>query len=373
MINSTNRPEYNAPSPPGDSARLAVMTSAGAGSRASAANLSTALAKRGKHVCLITTDSLSHNKPALSGQDRGSPLEDLLAGRKVLAEILFDGSAGTQILPAGNTFSNFFNLDEVQKKLLVDLLAHLEAAFDYLIVEAAAEADKGSLELYQAAPLILLTITPEADSLTKAFSLLRALKRKYTDQPIHVIVDMAGSLPNAHDAYKKLQHAASKYLQMDPHYLGYSPSPQPLQGLAEPARCTADSPPPDPHAAHYLGAITDRFCAITEMIVPMTCLSHHFSELCSAQRRAEESIQSAASAAEIKTAKIAETQAQSTHHNPGGWHERLSDRIALYDAVHYAAMLAERESNREKPGISAADAEAAGFASPVNGDKNTIE
>lgn len=312
------------------------MTGAGPSSRASAANLSTALVKRGKHVCLITTDSPSGNKPAVPGQNRGLPLQELLAGRKVLAEILLDGSAGTHILSAGNTFSNFFLMDSVQQNSLVEMLSQLEETFDYLILEATAEADKGSLQLFQAAPLVLLTITPEADSLTKAFSLLRALKRSYEEQPIHVIVDRAGNLPDAHDTFKKLQHAAAKYLQMNPHYLGYFPSPPQQQ-----QRSFA----PEPHSDHYLEAIVDRFCSIQEMIVPTTSLSGYFDALCSAQKLSEESINSA-SEADIKTAKGAEARALPKLNNPGGWHERLNDRIALYDAIHYASKLAERESNR---------------------------
>ncbi|MCB1872419.1 MAG: hypothetical protein KDI49_10525 [Gammaproteobacteria bacterium] len=335
MNYTTDRPEIGAPAPHDGAARVAVMNSTGTNSRGSAANLSTALAKQGKHVCLITADNAVGNKPAVPGQAQGLSLQELLAGRKVLAEILLDGPAGCQILSTGNTFSNFLLMNGAEQILLVELLSQLEEAFDYLIVETAADTDKGSLQLFQAAPLILLTITPEAESLTKAFSLLRALKRNYAEQPIHVIVEKAGNLPDAHGTFKKLQHAAMKYLQMNPHYLGYFPAPQPQQG----------SLAPDPHSDHYLEAIADRCCSILETIAPTASLSHHFDELRSAQKLTDESMASAPEA-DGKIARSAETRTLSTPYNPGGWHERLNDRIALFDAIHYAGMLAERESER---------------------------
>ena len=232
-------------------------------------------------------------------------------------------------------------MDEIQQKVLVDLLAQLETAFEYLIVETTAEADNGLFHIYQAAQLILLTITPEADSLTQAFTLLRTLKRQYEDQPVHVIVDMAANLPNAHDTFKKLRHAASKYLQIEPHYLGYFPSQQPLQVSLEPGLAAA-SFHPDALSDHHFEAIAGRFCAIAETIVPLTCLSRHFGRLCSAMKTTEGSIASA-SAPDIKKAEIPTPGAR---RDQEGWPERSTGIIALYDAAHYAALLAKREAQQ---------------------------
>ena len=344
MNNTMMKRDINASSPPEGAARLVAMTSTGVNNHAIAANLSIALGKREKHVCLITTDCPSGNNPSLPGQNLESPLEDLLSGRKDLAETLLEGSPGTQILPVGSTFTNFPRMNGTQQRGLVELLIQLETAFDYLIVETAAEADGGLLELYQAAHFLLLIVTPEADSLTSAFSLLRAFKREHEDQPVHIIVDMAANLPNAHDIYKKLSRAAAKYLQMEAHYLGYFRSRQPLQGSVE-SRLAAANLYPDSLSVHQFEAIADRFCAIAETIVPSTSLSRHFSALCSAQITAGERIESA-SPAETETAETTETLTLKTAHDPGAWQAGSSDRISLYDAVHYAGMLAKREAQQ---------------------------
>jgi len=336
MDNIAVTQDFNDSCPDGGTARLAAMTSVGMNSRATAANLSIALAGRGKHVCLITTD------PA-SGNSRGAPLEELFAGRKLLAEILSDDRSGTQTLSVGSAFANFFHMDGNRQQMLVELLTELESAFDYLIVETASEADEGLLRLYQSVPVVLLALTPEADSLTSAFSLLRALKRQQIEPLIHVIVEMAGNLPDAHDTFKKLQHAASKYLQLEPHYLGYLPARQPVQSCAEQNPTVAASCHPDSITASQWDAIVERFCAIAETVLPVTSLSAHFSELCSECQLTDEESDSTF-AADIGMVESAERPALSTPYNPGGWHERLSDRIALYDAAHYASMLATREA-----------------------------
>ena len=344
MNNTINRQNINDLSPSTGPARQALIANIGANNRAIAANLSIALARRRKHVCLIAADSPSSNSSLLPEQSRRSPLEELLAGRKVLTEVLRDGPAGIRILSAGLTFTNFFHMAGTEQVMLVELLAHLETAFDYIIVETGPEADNGLLQLYQSIPLILLTITPEADSLTSAFSLLRALRSQTKNQPIHIIVDMAENLPNAHETFKKIKLAASKYLQIEPHYLGYFPSPQPLQGSVKRTLTPTDFYP-DSQTESHMDAIADRFFAIAERTIPLTGLSHHFSELCSKRKLTAESVKFA-SEQESKAAESAQKLPLCTPHNPGGWHERLNDRIALYDAVHYASMLAKREAKQ---------------------------
>lgn len=342
LNNTTNRQDFNDSSPHGEAARLVAMVSVGNTKHPTAANLSIALARRGKHVCLITTSTPSGNNPLRSGQNRKSPLGELLTGQKLLAEVLSEGPSGTHVLPAENVFASFFHLEEAEQRVLVELLTELEEEFDYIIVEAVSEAEKSLLQICQAAPLILMSITPDADSLTSAFSLLQALKRQYKDQPIHIIVEMAENLPRAHDTFKKIRHAASKYLQMEPHYLGHLPFPQPPQIERNLA---AASFHPDSLNGGQLDAIADRFCTIADMITPLTSLSHHFGELCSKQKILEESADTA-SVPGIKKAESTKIPALSTHHNPAGWHVRLSDRMALYDAVHYASMLGEKEKQK---------------------------
>ncbi len=330
-------------------ARLAVITSTGADSYScgSAANLSIALAKRGKHVCLITTHGPTDNNPKLSGQHLEASLEELLTGQKVLAEILHDGPERIQVLPTGNTLANFCHLDDVQQKLLIETLIQLEAAFDYLIIEITAEIDEGLLQLLRAAPLILLAITPDAASLTRAFSVLRALKRYYDDQPVHVIVGKVENLPNAHNTFKKLQHAASKYLQIEPQYVGFLPLERPLCNLTEQGLTKAKSHP-DMLIDRYFKAITDRFCVAAEFIDSPTHLSNHFSEIHAAQQPFEKNNKSIA-APNIVNAEKREGSTPSNQNRPGQSYEELAVVNGLYDAVRYAGLLAESEARLEAP------------------------
>jgi len=345
MVITENKPYFNRLGPQSGGARVAVTASTGANNRPVAANLSIALAKRGKHVCLITTDNPFSSNAALTDQSWESPLEDLLNGKKLLAEILSDGSAGIQLLPVGNAFTNFFRMDGAKQKLLIELLAQLEAAFDYLIVETAAMADNGPLSIYQAAPLVLLSITPEADSLTSAFSLLRALRRQDEIPAVHIIVDLAASLPSAHDTFKNLSHAASKYLQIELQYLGYLTAQQPLQRLAKKDQA-ATNLYADSATDRYLNAIAERFCAIEEEMAPSTRLSRYFGEFCTNQKTAAERSRSAPiSAAEPAERGYEETASNS--HEPGQGQEWVSGRADLFAAIHYAGILAEREANQE--------------------------
>lgn len=197
MARNIERPEINDSNLADNHAIVAVVTSTGKSGHSIAANFSTALARREKRACLITTE----NNSIQSEQNSDSPLEGLLNEQNVLAEMLFDGAGGVQILPAGNIFSHFPRMGKMKQELLINLLATLEAAFDYVIVDVPAEADKELLHLFKVAP-ILLSVTPQADALTTAFELLRQLKHKGVDNPIQIVVENATSLPHAHESFK---------------------------------------------------------------------------------------------------------------------------------------------------------------------------
>ena len=253
-----------------------------------------------------------------------------------LAEALFDGAPApdTSDTACRRHICQFYRLQESEQSKFVELLVQLESVFDFIVVDAANETNDGLRHLCQSAPLILLTITPEADSLTSAFSLLRAIKREYKNQPIHIIVDLAENLPHAHDSFKRLQHAASKYLQIEPHYLGHFTSSQPQQGSSQ-RNLNATKLHPDTLTESQTEAIADRFCAISETLIPSTCLSRHFGELCFKGKNRQSDI-----SASVRDSKSTEVQRLTAPHIPVAG-DRLSDRIALFDAIHFASMLGE--------------------------------
>jgi len=340
MVRNIETPEFKDSNLAGHHAIATVLTSAGKNSRSIAVNLSTALGKREKQVCLITT------APG-SGQSEQYPdnsLEELLTEQKALADILVDGAEGTRILSAGSIFARFSQMGKIKQELLIDLLAKLEAAFDYVIVEAHANAVKELVHLFKALPL-LLCIKPQADSLTAAFELMRQLKHQTIDQPIQVLVEMATDLPHAHDTFKKLRLALAKYLQLEAHYLGYLPRPQ-LVPNPIPSSTSAEHISSALYTWNHLDSLVDRFCALHQGSSATPSLSHYYQRLCCTDQSGDIPAARLAMPTPIEKAGDPCEAEPRTGSSPVQEQIWFSDRAALLAAIHYASLLANRETRR---------------------------
>ena len=184
-------------------------------------NLGLMLASRGKRVCIFDADTNLANINILLNISTSFTLEHLLSGSKRIDEILIQGPAGIQIVPAASGIAEFVYLTKTQQERLIAALKHLESSFDYVLIDTAAGISESVLTFLQASPLTLMTITTEPTSLTDTFSLLKVLKRKGFNHPVFVVVNMAPNPSVAKNVYKRFNSVVSKYLQLELHYLGY--------------------------------------------------------------------------------------------------------------------------------------------------------
>ena len=220
-----NRPvPQQKPSPAQHSAARVIAISSGKGGVGKtniATNLGITLASQGKKVCIFDADTNLANINILLNINPPYTLQHLLNGEKEIEEILVNGPAGLQIVPAASGIAEFIELDRIQQERLVSALKQLESHFDYLLIDTAAGISDSVLNFLQATPYTILIITPEPTSLTDAFSLIKVLKQRSLNQTFFVIVNMATSASNATAIYKRFKAAVAKYLQQHIHILGY--------------------------------------------------------------------------------------------------------------------------------------------------------
>lgn len=193
----------------------------GVGKTTLATNLSFALAKGDKRVCIFDADVSLANVNILLGLTPKRTLVDYVSGEVDIDDVLIDAPASVKIIPGGGRVDEFIHLNERQQLRLLDGLRRLESAFDYLVVDTAAGLSESQLQLIQAAPFVLVTITEEPTSLTDAFSLLKVLKRRGFSRPVLVVVNMATSSGTAQATFRRFKDAAFLYLKLTVHYLGY--------------------------------------------------------------------------------------------------------------------------------------------------------
>ncbi|MFC1603062.1 MinD/ParA family protein [Pseudomonadota bacterium] len=193
----------------------------GVGKTNIATNLGITLASSGKKVCIFDADTNLANINILLNINPPHTLQQVLNGEKKIEEILVNGPAGLQIVPAASGIAEFIELDRTQQERLLSALKQLESHFDYLLIDTAAGISNPVLHFLQAAPYRILIITPEPTSLTDAFSLIKVLKQRGLEQPFFTIVNMATSAADASAVYRRFKSAVAKYLQQHVRLLGY--------------------------------------------------------------------------------------------------------------------------------------------------------
>jgi flagellar biosynthesis protein FlhG len=106
---------------------------------------------------------------------------------------------------------------------LTEALKTLESRYDYLIMDTGAGVGDTVLSFVQAAQQSIVVISPEPTSLTDAFSLIKVLKNRGIDKPLHILVNMALNRENSLEVFHRFENAVTKYLQKKVNYLGYIP------------------------------------------------------------------------------------------------------------------------------------------------------
>lgn len=224
QINPLSAENARAPEPSLPTKVIAITSGkGGVGKTNITSNLGIALASRGARVCIFDADTSLANINVLMGLNPAYTLEHLLRGEKAIDEIILDGPKGVKIIPAASGIASYCTLNAQQRQKLLDMLAELEARFDYLLIDTAAGIGDTVLSFVRSAQYTILVISPEPTSLTDAFALLRVLKRSGLEQPIYVLVNMVQNYANSIEVFKRFETAAGKYLQSKVHYLGYIP------------------------------------------------------------------------------------------------------------------------------------------------------
>jgi len=212
-------------------ARVLAVTSGkgGVGKSNISTNLAIALARTRKRVCVFDADTGLANVNVLLDLRPRYTLEHLLNGEAGIDDIVLRAPGDIDIVPAASGIASLTRLDMTQQGRLLDALRHLEARYDYLIVDTAAGIGDTVTLFLHSVQHCLLIVTPEPTSLTDAFALLKVLHRQRCDTTVHVLTNRVDSYRTSVDVYKRLANAAERYLGSRPEYLGYIPDDDSLR------------------------------------------------------------------------------------------------------------------------------------------------
>ena len=205
--------------------RVITVTSGkgGVGKTNVVANLAVGLARTGKRVLVLDADLGLGNIDVLLGLVPRYTLEDVLCGSRRLSDIVLQGPADIQVLPAGSGLPHLTSMTDAQQLILQTELEHIADTAEVLLIDTGAGVSPNVTYFASAAQETIVIISPEPTSLTDAYALMKVLCRQHRERRFKVLVNMVKSQREATQTFRKLDVAAERFLDIRLEYMGFIP------------------------------------------------------------------------------------------------------------------------------------------------------
>jgi len=187
------------------------------------ANLAVGLARAGKRVLVLDADLGLGNIDVLLGLVPRYTLEHVLCGSRHLSDIIIQGPAGIQVLPAGSGLPQLTSLTDSQQLILQTELEQIAGTVEILLIDTGTGVSPNVTYFASAAQETIVVISPEPTSLTDAYALMKVLGRQHRECRFKVLVNMVKSQRAATQTFRKLDVAAERFLNINLEYLGFIP------------------------------------------------------------------------------------------------------------------------------------------------------
>ncbi len=209
------------------SLRVIAVTSGkgGVGKSNIVVNLGLAMARLGKKVLLIDADLGLANLDILLGLTPRFNINDLLALRRTMSEVLVQGPGGIKILPASSGIPELADLDEYQKLFLLNELDNYSEQLDVVLIDTGAGISRNVLFFNIAALERIVVANNEPTSITDAYALMKILVTKYGEKRFKLLVNGLSHHREGEAVYRTMLKVMERFLGRDIslEYLGVIP------------------------------------------------------------------------------------------------------------------------------------------------------
>ena len=207
-------------------------------------NLALALGQLKRKVMVMDTDLGLGDINILLGKSPAGSIKNLLAGEKLLTQIIYRGPGGISILPTSSDSNQDVNLDESQKAIFLNELDLIGKKNDLLLIDTGTGISSNVLFFNLIAHDSLVVTTPEATSIANASRLIRAVGLKNQKKHFLIVVNLVQDGREAKEAFRELCRTTDQFATiLSIGYLGYVPHDQLLPIAAEKQSLVLDSFP----------------------------------------------------------------------------------------------------------------------------------
>lgn len=228
----------------------------GVGKSNLAVNLAAAIAAR-RSTCLLDADLGLANADLLCGLSPGATLEDVVHGRRRLADVMTVAPGGFRLLPGASGVASVANLAPAARRELVIQLAGLERSFDVLLVDTGAGIGANAMAFTLAADSALVVVTPEPTSITDAYGAIKTIAAKVARPRLRIAVNMAANEAEGSEVFRRLDRVSRHFLSLPLELAGIVPLDEAVRESVR-KRVPFLVHAPDAPASRAVRAIADR-------------------------------------------------------------------------------------------------------------------
>jgi len=200
----------------------------GVGKSLIALNLALELGARGLRVLLVDLDLSLSDQRSLLGIEASASLEHYFCGEASLRDCLLSAGVNVELLAGANGNHSMAQLSDRARARFLEDLASFGESYDLILCDGAAGIGADTLQFAAQADHVLLVTTPDPTALTDAYGLLKALHAigesgtREVPTP-EVLVNLAGSVEEAHACARRLSSVAERFLARSPKLAGWMP------------------------------------------------------------------------------------------------------------------------------------------------------
>ncbi len=208
-------------------ARIVTVTSGkgGVGKTTLVANLGLELARLGRRVLLLDGDLGLANLAILFNQAPKRTLEDALAGRCAVEDVVHEVCEGLGLIPSATGVARLAEIEPAARAALLGEIARLSAEADLLIIDTGAGIGATVQELIGLADRAFLVTTHEPTALSDAYGLLKAVRMGPAGDALRIdlVVNMAQGHVHARDTHSRLSRLTERFLGFTPDLVAVVP------------------------------------------------------------------------------------------------------------------------------------------------------
>jgi flagellar biosynthesis protein FlhG len=201
----------------------------GVGKTQLALNLGRALAAMHRRVVLLDAGLAFGDLSTAANLEPLRTIEDVVAGRARLVDVLHESSGGFGIVPTATGSPAMATLGVHQQAALIHAFTELSGEIDALIVDTASGLNETNLGFMSACQEVIIVITPEPASIRNARALIAILNETRGVFRFRVMANMVRNAEEGKQAFRRLNGACEDSLDVALHFLGHIPLDEQLR------------------------------------------------------------------------------------------------------------------------------------------------